>query len=84
MFLSFPFSFGFGVLCVAGRVIRVSSGDWLGVWLGLEVNLLGFIPLVIQVSGGQSVEAAIKYFIVQAVGRGFLLLGALGEGNLFF
>lgn len=56
----------------------------MGVWLGLEVNLLGFVPLMVQASGGQSVEAAIKYFIVQAVGSGFLLLGALGEGNLFF
>nr|YP_003001956.1 NADH dehydrogenase subunit 2 [Lineus viridis]ACO40324.1 NADH dehydrogenase subunit 2 [Lineus viridis] len=84
MFLSFPFSFGFGVLCTAGSVISMSSGDWLGVWLGLEINLLGFIPLMVQAPEGQSVEAAIKYFVVQAVGSGFLLLGALGEGNFFF
>nr|YP_010146839.1 NADH dehydrogenase subunit 2 [Yininemertes pratensis]QQP01068.1 NADH dehydrogenase subunit 2 [Yininemertes pratensis] len=83
MVLSFPFSFGFGVLCVLGSLLSVSSGHWVGVWLGLEINLLGFIPLMVQSGGSQSVECAIKYFVVQALGSGFLLLGGLGFGSSF-
>ena len=81
MVLSFPFSYGFGVLCFLGRMIRLSSRDWLGVWFGLEVNLLGFVPLVVQGIGNQSVERAIKYFVVQALGRGLFLLGGLRRGS---
>nr|YP_009648869.1 NADH dehydrogenase subunit 2 [Notospermus geniculatus]QCZ36419.1 NADH dehydrogenase subunit 2 [Notospermus geniculatus] len=82
--LGFPFSFGFGFLCVLGSLVSVSSGDWLGVWLGLEVNLLGFVPLMLQGVGGQSVESSVKYFVVQALGSGFLLLGGLSLGGSLF
>lgn len=81
MVLRFPFLYGFVVLCVVGSVMSFSSGDWLGVWLGLEINLLGFVPLIVQGVGGQSVESCVKYFVVQALGRGFLLLGGLGGGQ---
>jgi NADH:ubiquinone oxidoreductase subunit 2 (subunit N) len=54
----------------------------LGIWFGLEVNLLGFVPLMIQGAGGQAVEGAIKYFVVQALGSGFLLLGGLVRGEV--
>lgn len=81
MFLRFPFSYGFGLLCLVGSLLSISCGDWLGVWLGLEVNLLGFIPLIVQGTRGQSVERAIKYFVVQALGRGMLLFGGVGVGE---
>ncbi len=86
MSLSFPFSFGFGFLCFLGTFISVSSGDWLGVWFGLEINLLGFIPIMLQRVGRQSVERSVKYFVVQALGRGLLLFGGLvgGAGLLWF
>nr|YP_009131679.1 NADH dehydrogenase subunit 2 [Micrura ignea]AJY78587.1 NADH dehydrogenase subunit 2 [Micrura ignea] len=81
MFLFYPFSVGFFLLCVFGSLLSVSSSHWLGVWLGLEINLLGFIPLMIQGGWGQSVESAVKYFIVQALGSGFILLGGFFCGS---
>lgn len=58
--------FGTGVVFISSSII--------GVWLGLEVNFLGVIPLII----GKSVlegEGVIKYFLVQAVGARLLVIG---------
>jgi NADH:ubiquinone oxidoreductase subunit 2 (subunit N) len=38
---------------------------------------MSFIPLLTSSRVNQEAEAAIKYFIAQALGRGLLLLGAL-------
>lgn len=38
---------------------------------------MSFIPLLTSSHVNQEAEAAIKYFIAQALGRGLLLLGAL-------
>nr|YP_006576082.1 NADH dehydrogenase subunit 2 [Kulikovia alborostrata]AEM23539.1 NADH dehydrogenase subunit 2 [Kulikovia alborostrata] len=85
MVLMFPFSYGFSLLCVVGSLLAVSSSHWLGVWLGLEINLLGFIPLMVQgFEGGQGVESAVKYFIVQALGSSFILLGGFSLGDYLF
>nr|YP_006303256.1 NADH dehydrogenase subunit 2 [Zygeupolia rubens]ADZ05383.1 NADH dehydrogenase subunit 2 [Zygeupolia rubens] len=81
MVLSFPFSLGFGLLCVLGSLMSISSCHWLGVWLGLELNMIGFLPLMVQASGSQAIESAVKYFIVQALGSSFLLLGGLSVGD---
>lgn len=64
-----------------GTIIALSSNQWIYIWIGLEINLLSFIPLVISQSNNQETEAAIKYFLAQATGSGLLLLGAL---NYFF
>lgn len=84
MVLRFPFSLSFGVLCVVGSLVRLSSSDWLGVWLGLEVNLMGFVPLILQGRGDQGVARGVKYFVVQSLGRGFLLLGGFSVSGFFF
>jgi len=47
----------------------------MGVWIGLELNLMSFIPLLIAISSVEEVERGVKYFLVQALGRGFFLLG---------
>ncbi len=46
-----------------------------------------FIPLLVFNGGVQGVESSMKYFVVQAVGRGVLLLGAVSFfqlGNFSF
>ena len=44
-------------------------------WVGLELNLMSFLPLVVYVGGFQEVEGAVKYFLIQAFGSGLFLLG---------
>lgn len=63
----------FLVTLIIGTLIVVSSSSWLGCWIGLEINLLSFIPLMYNLSRFAS-ESALKYFLVQALASSTLLL----------
>nr|YP_009918054.1 NADH dehydrogenase subunit 2 [Ephemerella sp. Yunnan-2018]QLP88956.1 NADH dehydrogenase subunit 2 [Ephemerella sp. Yunnan-2018] len=56
---------------ILGTLISVSSQSWFGAWVGLEVNLLSFIPLMTD-KNMLSSEAALKYFLTQALASIFL------------
>lgn len=61
---------------VLGTLITLSSVSWLGVWLGFEVNILGFLPLLLSFSS-RRIEGAVKYLLIQASGSGLLLVRSL-------
>nr|YP_010954862.1 NADH dehydrogenase subunit 2 [Serrognathus castanicolor]WMW30247.1 NADH dehydrogenase subunit 2 [Serrognathus castanicolor] len=57
-----------------GTVVAVSSYSWMGMWVGLEINLLSFIPLISTSKNMYSAESALKYFISQVLASTVLLL----------
>nr|YP_010309861.1 NADH dehydrogenase subunit 2 [Tethea albicostata]UMR54978.1 NADH dehydrogenase subunit 2 [Tethea albicostata] len=48
-------------------MISISSNSWFGCWIGLEINLLSFIPLISNLSNLLSSEASLKYFLIQSI-----------------
>nr|YP_009732614.1 NADH dehydrogenase subunit 2 [Celypha flavipalpana]QHS71333.1 NADH dehydrogenase subunit 2 [Celypha flavipalpana] len=48
-------------------LISISSNSWLGCWIGLEINLLSFIPLISNSKNLFSSEASLKYFLIQSI-----------------
>lgn len=58
-------------------LISISSYSWLGMWLGLEINLLSIIPLIHNQRNMLSAESAIKYFIVQSIASTVILLAII-------
>uniref|UniRef100_UPI0030E1B8CF NADH dehydrogenase subunit 2 n=1 Tax=Pilargis verrucosa TaxID=1818081 RepID=UPI0030E1B8CF len=77
----FPYIPLFTSTLILGTLMSLSSNQWLFIWMGLEINLLSFVPLAIYTSQNQETEGAIKYFLAQAMGSGLLLLGVI---NYFF
>nr|WCH54211.1 NADH dehydrogenase subunit 2 [Osphya sp. n.] len=51
---------------ILGSLIAISANSWLGMWMGLEINLFSVIPLFSVYKNIYSTEATMKYFIVQA------------------
>nr|ACY02988.1 NADH dehydrogenase subunit 2 [Aethia pusilla]ACY02989.1 NADH dehydrogenase subunit 2 [Aethia pusilla]ACY02990.1 NADH dehydrogenase subunit 2 [Aethia pusilla]ACY02991.1 NADH dehydrogenase subunit 2 [Aethia pusilla]ACY02992.1 NADH dehydrogenase subunit 2 [Aethia pusilla] len=49
-----------------GTTITISSNHWMMAWTGLEINTLAIIPLISKSHHPRAIEAAIKYFLVQA------------------
>nr|YP_010947293.1 NADH dehydrogenase subunit 2 [Smerkata fusca]WGO62320.1 NADH dehydrogenase subunit 2 [Smerkata fusca] len=47
--------------------ISISSNSWIGCWIGMEINLLSFIPLISNSSNLMSSEASLKYFLTQSI-----------------
>nr|WBQ42668.1 NADH dehydrogenase subunit 2 [Nectoneanthes oxypoda] len=68
-----PSSLLFFSTMIAGTLITLSSSNWLYLWMGMELNLLSFIPLMSNSSNLQETEASVKYFITQAIGSGLML-----------
>lgn len=46
-------------------------------WIGLEMNLLAFVPLLILDKGGRSVESGVRYFLAQVCGSTVFLRAPL-------
>nr|QWC54508.1 NADH dehydrogenase subunit 2 [Eugnosta dives] len=48
-------------------LMTISSNSWFGCWIGLEINLLSFIPLISKSENLFSSEASLKYFLIQSI-----------------
>nr|YP_010166673.1 NADH dehydrogenase subunit 2 [Mystonectes coelamboides]QRV62764.1 NADH dehydrogenase subunit 2 [Mystonectes coelamboides] len=60
-----------------GTMITISSYSWLGAWMGLEINLLSFIPLMKSKNNSYSSETSMKYFLVQALASSIFLFSMI-------
>nr|YP_009407032.1 NADH dehydrogenase subunit 2 [Typhlatya garciai]ASA39581.1 NADH dehydrogenase subunit 2 [Typhlatya garciai] len=68
-----PYQLLFSFTLVTGILIAISSSSWFILWMGLELNLLSFIPIMTSSSNRYSAESALKYFLIQALGSASLL-----------
>nr|AES86254.1 NADH dehydrogenase subunit 2 [Tupaia belangeri]AES86267.1 NADH dehydrogenase subunit 2 [Tupaia belangeri]AES86280.1 NADH dehydrogenase subunit 2 [Tupaia belangeri] len=62
---------------LSGTLITMVSSHWLMAWMGLEMNMLAFIPILMKKPTPRSTEAAVKYFITQATASMILMLAIL-------
>nr|QBF01218.1 NADH dehydrogenase subunit 2 [Stegana weiqiuzhangi] len=67
----------FVIIMMAGSLITITSNSWLGAWMGLEINLLSFIPLMSDNNNLMSTEASLKYFLIQAMASTVLLFAII-------
>nr|AUW38609.1 NADH dehydrogenase subunit 2 [Urolabida menghaiensis] len=52
---------------ITGTLITLMSNNWLSMWMGLEMNLMSFIPLINMKPSKSSPEASLTYFMVQSM-----------------
>nr|QXI88806.1 NADH dehydrogenase subunit 2 [Onryza maga] len=57
----------FMFILIFSTLISISSNSWMGCWIGLEINLLSFIPLISNPKNLLTSEASLKYFLTQAI-----------------
>nr|YP_009471376.1 NADH dehydrogenase subunit 2 [Penion maximus]AVG72746.1 NADH dehydrogenase subunit 2 [Penion maximus] len=67
-----------------GTLLSVSSIHWLSIWAGLEINLIGFLPMLVYQKSVSESQSAVKYFVIQALGSSFLIFGSLMVFNMSF
>nr|QZL38237.1 NADH dehydrogenase subunit 2 [Metopina sagittata] len=63
----------FMITLIMGTLITISSTSWLSAWMGLEINLLSFIPLMNEKKNLLSSESSLKYFLIQALASSMLI-----------
>nr|ALO76415.1 NADH deshydrogenase subunit 2 [Temnoscheila virescens] len=59
-----------------GTLLSISSYSWMGMWMGLEINLISIIPLLSK-NDVFSSESSIKYFITQALASAVLMFSVI-------
>nr|AFH56107.1 NADH dehydrogenase subunit 2 [Sittasomus griseicapillus]AFH56108.1 NADH dehydrogenase subunit 2 [Sittasomus griseicapillus]AFH56109.1 NADH dehydrogenase subunit 2 [Sittasomus griseicapillus] len=59
-----------------GTTITISSNHWVMAWTGLELNTLAILPLISKKHHPRAIEAATKYFLVQAAASTLLLFSS--------
>nr|QYA70411.1 NADH dehydrogenase subunit 2 [Campylorhynchus zonatus]QYA70417.1 NADH dehydrogenase subunit 2 [Campylorhynchus zonatus]QYA70420.1 NADH dehydrogenase subunit 2 [Campylorhynchus zonatus]QYA70424.1 NADH dehydrogenase subunit 2 [Campylorhynchus zonatus]QYA70425.1 NADH dehydrogenase subunit 2 [Campylorhynchus zonatus] len=60
-----------------GTTITISSNHWVLAWTGLEINTLAILPLISKSHHPRAVEAATKYFLVQAAASALVLFSSM-------
>nr|ANW09841.1 NADH dehydrogenase subunit 2 [Tauraco leucolophus] len=60
-----------------GTTITISSTHWVMAWTGLEINTLAILPLISKPHHPRAIEAAIKYFLVQATASALILFSSM-------
>nr|AAQ97036.2 NADH dehydrogenase subunit 2 [Lagonosticta rubricata rubricata] len=60
-----------------GTTITISSNHWIMAWTGLEINTLAILPLISKSHHPRAIEAATKYFLVQAAASALVLFSSM-------
>nr|AFO66906.1 NADH dehydrogenase subunit II [Oenanthe pileata] len=60
-----------------GTTITISSNHWVMAWAGLEINTLAILPLISKSHHPRAIEAATKYFLVQAAASTLILFSSM-------
>nr|ABR28193.1 NADH dehydrogenase subunit 2 [Melanotis hypoleucus] len=60
-----------------GSTITISSNHWITAWAGLEINTLAILPLISKSHHPRAIEAATKYFLVQAAASALILFSSM-------
>nr|YP_010692626.1 NADH dehydrogenase subunit 2 [Machaerotypus stigmosus]WBV77367.1 NADH dehydrogenase subunit 2 [Machaerotypus stigmosus] len=74
MLMNFEILFNFCM--VMGVTIAMSSNNWLTIWLGLELSMMCFVPVMSNKFKLNS-ESCIKYFIIQSLSSSIMMMGVI-------
>ncbi|YP_009231679.1 NADH dehydrogenase subunit 2 (mitochondrion) [Falco rusticolus] len=72
----------FSLSLLLGTTITISSNHWMLAWTGLEINTLAIIPFISKSHHPRAVEAAIKYFLIQATASALILFSSTINAQL--
>nr|AML26615.1 NADH dehydrogenase subunit 2 [Platypodinae sp. BMNH 1274714] len=58
-------------------MLIISSNSWIGMWMGLEINLMTTIPMIYEKKNIYASESTTKYFIIQAFASSLFLFSII-------
>nr|WPN89778.1 NADH dehydrogenase subunit 2 [Metallus sp.] len=64
----------FTMMMIFSTYMVMNSSSWINAWMGLEINMMSFIPLMIFKSKNKISNSMMIYFIIQASSSSMLLM----------
>nr|AGO28065.1 NADH dehydrogenase subunit 2 [Opistoplatys sp. HL-2013] len=72
----------FFMMLVTSTLITINSETWLGMWMGMEINLIAFLPIMYKTKNTPASESCMIYFLIQSMGSILMLMAVLN--NMLF
>nr|UPL65507.1 NADH dehydrogenase subunit 2 [Metacanthus pulchellus] len=69
--------FLFLISMMMSTFLVISSNNWISMWMGMEMNLMSFIPYMMTMKNKKSSKAIMMYFMTQSIGSMLFLFGIL-------
>nr|AUW38577.1 NADH dehydrogenase subunit 2 [Cryptacrus comes] len=66
----------FWIIMSYGTILTLSSNNWISMWMGLEINMMSFIPLINNKNKSTS-EAMMIYLLTQSVSSMLLMFSVI-------
>nr|YP_010586186.1 NADH dehydrogenase subunit 2 [Goera fissa]UZZ43948.1 NADH dehydrogenase subunit 2 [Goera fissa] len=57
----------FLMIMILSSIFSISSLSFINLWMGMEINLMAFIPLMMNLNNNLTSESMMKYFLVQSL-----------------
>uniref|UniRef100_UPI0031F3FC44 NADH dehydrogenase subunit 2 n=1 Tax=Taiwanaptera montana TaxID=3135762 RepID=UPI0031F3FC44 len=70
----------FILLMTMGTIITMSSNSWMGMWMGMEINMIAFMPLM-KSTMMESSKSMMTYFLSQSMGSMIMLFSMMMTMN---
>nr|YP_010726218.1 NADH dehydrogenase subunit 2 [Augomonoctenus smithi]WDY84667.1 NADH dehydrogenase subunit 2 [Augomonoctenus smithi] len=68
----------FYLMLIFSTLITINSSSWISAWMGMEINLLSFIPLLINKSkSSKNSISTMSYFIIQASSSSMMIMSIM-------
>nr|UPL66063.1 NADH dehydrogenase subunit 2 [Oxycarenus lugubris] len=67
----------FLMILFMSALITMSSESWIGMWMGMEINLMVFIPLISKSKNKNASQGTMIYFLTQSIGSVIFLFSVL-------
>nr|UBA17442.1 NADH dehydrogenase subunit 2 [Peruphasma schultei] len=58
-------------------LISISANSWFVVWMGMEINMMAFLPLMMEQNNNLSKESALTYFLTQTIASMIFIMSML-------
>nr|UCP07151.1 NADH dehydrogenase subunit 2 [Orthomeria smaragdinum] len=72
--MNFPL---FMMTLIMSVFITISSNSWFYIWMGMEINLMSFLPMMMEKNNLMSKESSLTYFMVQSIASMIMLLAVI-------
>nr|AUW38579.1 NADH dehydrogenase subunit 2 [Diolcus irroratus] len=66
----------FILMMMMGTLVTISSSNWISMWMGLEINMMAFIPLI-KDKNKSSPQAMMIYLLTQSVSSMILMFSMI-------
>nr|UPI55403.1 NADH dehydrogenase subunit 2 [Dysdercus evanescens] len=71
-------------ILMMSTLITLTSNNWLGMWMGMEINLMSFIPLMSNKSDKKASQSMMIYFLTQSIGSIIMLFSILSSKFILY